>query len=127
MMLIVLVGLYPNEPAPTWSCALTHNIFFFAIRKQYQALSGMLSVYVACSAADVAPMLAEQAAVEKKMETLQVAAPEEPTVSGPEAVGSEPVPKVRLQSKTQRCVQWQRQLCSPLHPRYCLAHERRHV
>lgn len=47
------------------------------------------------TAADVAPMLAEQAAVEKKMETLQVATPEEPTVSGPEAVGSEPVPKAQ--------------------------------
>lgn len=85
-------------------------------------------MYVACSAADVAPMLAEQAAVEKKMETLQVAAPEEPTVSGPEAVGSESVPKVRLQSKTQRWAVVTQQLCSALHPRYCLAvQERRNV
>lgn len=48
-----------------------------------------------CSTADVLPMLAEQAEVEKKMQSMQVtAAPEEPAVSGPETVTAENVPKV---------------------------------
>jgi hypothetical protein len=40
-------------------------------------------------------MLAEQAAVENKMQSMQLtAAPEAPAVSGPEAVGPASVPKV---------------------------------
>jgi hypothetical protein len=54
----------------------------------------MLTVAVCCSTADV-PMLAEQAAVENKLQDMQLAAaPEEPVVSGPEAVRPESLPKV---------------------------------
>jgi hypothetical protein len=61
----------------------------------------MLTVAVCCSTADVQPLLAEQAAVENNLQSMQLAAaPEEPVVSGPEAVGPESLPKVFPLSKS---------------------------